>query len=262
MLTLVERTFGSKTVITVTGNVRATITIKHTASGDCFWKAVADDGSKRVAEGHADLPARLVHRHLQALLLDETPEHCHRLVLEKPILTNEQLQSVKDLDFGGLRTKTLPTLFPIEGRGAGLSRALERLCTRAVGRVAFGKPLANLGGNRDIIANCRMAIDIARPRTRVGKISAITTHTPGPNPTAKAATQTSMIASTSSAVGIAHRASRRRIESPAARMTTSSLWRLRVANASRVPSATAEPPMSPCMLYMPAAALRLLPPVS
>jgi alkylation response protein AidB-like acyl-CoA dehydrogenase len=41
-------------------------------------------------------------------------------------------------------------------------RALERLCQRAVGRVAFGKPLANLGGNRDIIANCRMAIDQAR----------------------------------------------------------------------------------------------------
>ncbi len=41
-------------------------------------------------------------------------------------------------------------------------RALQRLCERAVGRVAFGKALANLGGNRDIIANCRMAIDQAR----------------------------------------------------------------------------------------------------
>ncbi|MCC6848895.1 MAG: acyl-CoA dehydrogenase family protein [Deltaproteobacteria bacterium] len=41
-------------------------------------------------------------------------------------------------------------------------RALERLCRRAVARVAFGKPLANLGGNRDVIANCRMAIDQAR----------------------------------------------------------------------------------------------------
>ncbi len=41
-------------------------------------------------------------------------------------------------------------------------RALERLCERALGRVAFGKPLANLGGNRDIIANSRMAIDQAR----------------------------------------------------------------------------------------------------
>ncbi|MCA9617657.1 MAG: acyl-CoA dehydrogenase family protein, partial [Myxococcales bacterium] len=41
-------------------------------------------------------------------------------------------------------------------------RALERLCRRAVHRVAFGKPLANLGANRDIIANARMAIDQAR----------------------------------------------------------------------------------------------------
>ena len=41
-------------------------------------------------------------------------------------------------------------------------RALERLCERAVHRVAFGKPLVDLGGNRDIIADCRMAIDQAR----------------------------------------------------------------------------------------------------
>jgi alkylation response protein AidB-like acyl-CoA dehydrogenase len=41
-------------------------------------------------------------------------------------------------------------------------RALQRLCERAVKRVAFGKPIANLGGNRDIIANCRMAIEQAR----------------------------------------------------------------------------------------------------
>ncbi|HEX3594520.1 MAG TPA: acyl-CoA dehydrogenase family protein [Polyangiaceae bacterium] len=40
--------------------------------------------------------------------------------------------------------------------------ALEKLCRRATTRIAFGKPLANLGGNRDIIANCRMAIEQAR----------------------------------------------------------------------------------------------------
>jgi alkylation response protein AidB-like acyl-CoA dehydrogenase len=44
-------------------------------------------------------------------------------------------------------------------------RALARLCERALKRVAFGKPLANLGGNRDIIANCRMAIEQARLMT-------------------------------------------------------------------------------------------------
>ncbi|MFT4571439.1 MAG: acyl-CoA dehydrogenase [Hyphomicrobiaceae bacterium] len=48
-------------------------------------------------------------------------------------------------------------------RAIGASeRALERLCERAVRRIAFGKPLANLGGNRDIIADSRMAIDMAR----------------------------------------------------------------------------------------------------
>jgi len=48
-------------------------------------------------------------------------------------------------------------------RAIGASeRALERLCQRAVHRVAFGKPLSNLGGNRDVIANSRMAIDQAR----------------------------------------------------------------------------------------------------
>lgn len=41
-------------------------------------------------------------------------------------------------------------------------RALTLLCTRARSRVAFGKPLAELGGNPDIIANLRMAIEQAR----------------------------------------------------------------------------------------------------
>ncbi len=41
-------------------------------------------------------------------------------------------------------------------------RALQRLCERAMVRTAFGKPLADLGANRDIIANARMAIDQAR----------------------------------------------------------------------------------------------------
>ncbi len=41
-------------------------------------------------------------------------------------------------------------------------RALQLLCERAVSRTAFGKPLARLGGNIDIIANARMDIEQAR----------------------------------------------------------------------------------------------------
>ncbi|APH73794.1 acyl-CoA dehydrogenase family protein [Aquibium oceanicum] len=41
-------------------------------------------------------------------------------------------------------------------------RALEMMCTRAMRREAFGQPLAKLGANYDIIANCRMEIEMAR----------------------------------------------------------------------------------------------------
>ena len=41
-------------------------------------------------------------------------------------------------------------------------RTLELMIERACTRTAFGKPLVNLGGNRDIIANARIAIEQAR----------------------------------------------------------------------------------------------------
>ncbi|WP_414446916.1 acyl-CoA dehydrogenase family protein [Burkholderia sp. 22PA0099] len=41
-------------------------------------------------------------------------------------------------------------------------RALTLLCRRAEARSAFGKPLAALGGNADIVANLRIAIEQAR----------------------------------------------------------------------------------------------------
>ncbi len=40
--------------------------------------------------------------------------------------------------------------------------ALELMCQRALRREAFGKPLAQLGANYDIIAECRMDIEMAR----------------------------------------------------------------------------------------------------
>ena len=41
-------------------------------------------------------------------------------------------------------------------------RALELLCRRSLQRVAFGKPLAELGGNTDVIANARIMLEQAR----------------------------------------------------------------------------------------------------
>ncbi len=41
-------------------------------------------------------------------------------------------------------------------------KALEQMCQRSVRREAFGKKLAELGANFDIIANCRMEIEMTR----------------------------------------------------------------------------------------------------
>jgi len=41
-------------------------------------------------------------------------------------------------------------------------KALELMCKRALSREAFGKPLAELGGNYDIIADSRIEIDMCR----------------------------------------------------------------------------------------------------
>jgi acyl-CoA dehydrogenase len=48
-------------------------------------------------------------------------------------------------------------------RSVGMAeRALELMCERSVSRTAFGRPLAKLGGNIDLIADSRMEIDMAR----------------------------------------------------------------------------------------------------
>ena len=48
-------------------------------------------------------------------------------------------------------------------RAIGMAeRALEAMCRRSLARSAFGKPLADLGGNVDIVAEARMRIEQAR----------------------------------------------------------------------------------------------------
>jgi acyl-CoA dehydrogenase len=41
-------------------------------------------------------------------------------------------------------------------------RALEMMCKRSLSRTAFGRPLAKLGANYDIIAQCRIEIEQSR----------------------------------------------------------------------------------------------------
>jgi glutamate synthase (NADPH/NADH) large chain len=64
-------------------------------------------------------------------LLDETPQHCHRLKLRHPILTNHDLEKLRRLSWGDFLATTLPMFFRVEGGGKELERALVGLCRRA-----------------------------------------------------------------------------------------------------------------------------------
>nr|WP_164103851.1 glutamate synthase large subunit [Candidatus Laterigemmans baculatus] len=64
-------------------------------------------------------------------LLAATPEHCHRLLVEHPILTNEELAAIKHIDHEGWRSQVIDITFDREEGKSGLRRALERIAAEA-----------------------------------------------------------------------------------------------------------------------------------
>ncbi len=64
-------------------------------------------------------------------LFEETMEHCHMLRLEQPILADEDLQRIRELDPSEFPSATLPAHFDPAGGGAALTAALDDLCARA-----------------------------------------------------------------------------------------------------------------------------------
>ena len=64
-------------------------------------------------------------------LLDTTVAQCHRLAVPHPILTNEELATIKYLDHRGWKTKTIDMTYPKSQGAAGLMWALDRICGEA-----------------------------------------------------------------------------------------------------------------------------------
>jgi glutamate synthase domain-containing protein 2/glutamate synthase domain-containing protein 1/glutamate synthase domain-containing protein 3 len=71
-------------------------------------------------------------------LFDETPVHCRQLEVKSPALSNEELESIKELDQEGLRTSTLSTLFHPAGGADALEKALDDLCQNASDAITAG----------------------------------------------------------------------------------------------------------------------------
>ena len=77
-------------------------------------------------------------------LLDCTEGQCHRLAVPHPILTNEELATIKHLDYRGWRAKTIDMTYPKTQGAAGLKWALDRICGEARKAIESGHSLVIL----------------------------------------------------------------------------------------------------------------------
>jgi len=71
-------------------------------------------------------------------LLSESEEHARQIVLERPLLDNEQLETLRRLDDNRFRARTLDITWPVEEGEEGMERALERLHREADRAIAEG----------------------------------------------------------------------------------------------------------------------------
>ena len=63
-------------------------------------------------------------------LLQTTPEQAHRLSLDHPILSNQQLTDIREMDYRGMKTKLIDSTFK-NCEENGFENALNRICTEA-----------------------------------------------------------------------------------------------------------------------------------
>ena len=63
-------------------------------------------------------------------LLQTTPEQAHRLSLDHPILSNQQLTDIRDIDYRGMKTKLIDSTFD-NGEKNGFENTLDRICAEA-----------------------------------------------------------------------------------------------------------------------------------
>src|SRR4051794_11374056 len=81
-------------------------------------------------------------------LLDETPEHAHQLVISQPLLSNGELEKLRQVDHHIFEADTLDATFPVDEGPAGLERAMERLCREASELIASGDNILIISDRR------------------------------------------------------------------------------------------------------------------
>jgi glutamate synthase (NADPH/NADH) large chain len=64
-------------------------------------------------------------------LLSETPLHCKQITFDQPVLTNEQLEKLRNYHDTNFRIKTLDAIYPATGKPGELEKALDVMCSEA-----------------------------------------------------------------------------------------------------------------------------------
>jgi glutamate synthase domain-containing protein 2/glutamate synthase domain-containing protein 1/glutamate synthase domain-containing protein 3 len=87
-------------------------------------------------------------------ILEESPKHCHKLLVENPILTDTELETIRNIRQNGFRTKTISLLFEAKDKENFL-KALERISQESESAIRKGYTfiiLSDRGANKDYAA--------------------------------------------------------------------------------------------------------------
>ncbi len=110
-----------------------------------------------------DTPGVEVVRAMQVFAIDDAPHGHMHILLQDVRVPEANIILGPGRGFEIAQGRLGPGRVHHCMRAIGMAEsALQLLCKRALSRTAFGKPIAKLGGNYDIIANARMNIDMAR----------------------------------------------------------------------------------------------------
>ncbi len=70
-------------------------------------------------------------------ILEETPEHAHRLLVKHPILTDENLEKIRKINVKGFKSKNISILFNVNDKN-DFKNSLDRICKEAENAIKEG----------------------------------------------------------------------------------------------------------------------------
>ena len=77
-------------------------------------------------------------------LLETSPEHCRRLKIEHPILTNDEVARIRELDYRGWKSRVIDATYAAHSEEENLEGALRRISKEAEQAIADGYSLVIL----------------------------------------------------------------------------------------------------------------------